>query len=125
MTAAQTKEGATWNQLVAGWEAKLAGESSDAEARFQAARDLAEARGFRYLKSDQVAKLPLNELLERFKAIPGFKDDPEKPDMLEAAALLGGAQQPPLVSRLIDIHSQKRTVAASATAERNTFGHLS
>ena len=31
----------------------------------------------------------------------------------------------PLGSRLIDIQSQKRTVAASATAERNTFGHLS
>ena len=30
-----------------------------------------------------------------------------------------------LGSRLIDIQSQKRTVAASATAERNTFGHLS
>jgi hypothetical protein len=30
-----------------------------------------------------------------------------------------------LGSRLIDIQSQKRTVAASAMAERNTFGHLS
>lgn len=30
-----------------------------------------------------------------------------------------------LGSRLIDIQSQNRTIAASATAERNTFGHLS
>jgi hypothetical protein len=31
----------------------------------------------------------------------------------------------PLGSRLIDIHSQKMTVAARATAERKAFGHLS
>ena len=30
-----------------------------------------------------------------------------------------------LGSRLIDIQSQNMTVAASATAERKTFGHLS
>jgi hypothetical protein len=48
---------------------------------------------------------------------------------------IGAPDQPPsgiaanvtdfLGSRLIDIQSQKRTVAASATAERNTFGHRS
>jgi hypothetical protein len=30
-----------------------------------------------------------------------------------------------LGSRLIDLQSQNRTVAAKATAERKTFGHLS
>ena len=38
---------------------------------------------------------------------------------------LGKTLEAGLGSRLIDIQSQKRTVAASATAERNTFGHLS
>jgi len=55
-SVAKTKEAATWEQMIAAWEAKLAGDSTDAEQRFQAARDLAEARGFRYMRADQVAK---------------------------------------------------------------------
>lgn len=36
-----------------------------------------------------------------------------------------GLDDDALGSRLIDIQSQNRTVAASATADRNTFGHRS
>lgn len=104
-TIAKAKEGVTWEQLVAAWEAKLAGDSSDADERFQAARDLAEARGIKYLRSDQVAKLPLEELRDRFRAIPSFKDEPDKPDMLEAAALLGGAREPSLtISKALELY---------------------
>lgn len=60
-SVANTKGNAVWDQLIEGWEAKLAGDSSDAEARFQAARDLAAVRGFRYLGAAKVAKLPLEE----------------------------------------------------------------
>ncbi len=35
--------------MIEAWEARLAGNSEDAQARYDAARDLARARGFRYL----------------------------------------------------------------------------
>ncbi|SEN52516.1 Site-specific recombinase XerD [Gemmobacter aquatilis] len=104
-SVAKTKEAATWEQMTAAWEAKLAGDTTDAEQRFAAARDLAEARGFRYMRADQVAKLPVQELRDRFAAVPGFKDQPDSPDMLEAAALLGGAKEPPLtVSKALELY---------------------
>jgi integrase len=104
-SVAKTKEAVTWEQMLAAWEAKLAGDTADAEQRFQAARDLAEARGFRYMRAEQVAKLPVEELRDRFKAVPGFKAQPDNPDMLEAAALLGGAKEPPLtVSKALELY---------------------
>ena len=104
-SVAKAKEGATWEQLVAAWEAKLAGDTTDAEQRFKAARDLAEAQGFRYMRADQVAKLPLEDLRDRFKAVTGFKDKPDRPDMLEAAALLGGSKRPPLtISNALELY---------------------
>ncbi|WP_439559888.1 tyrosine-type recombinase/integrase [Roseinatronobacter sp.] len=116
-SVAKAKEGATWEQMVAAWEAKLAGDSSDAEQRFQAARDLAEARGFRYLRAEQVAKLPLEDLRDRFKSVPNFKDQPDNPDMLEAAALLGGVKEPPLtVSKALELYwtlSKDKTLGKS------------
>lgn len=44
-SVANQKAGPVWAQLIEGWEAKLAGGSTDAEQRFAAARDLAAARG--------------------------------------------------------------------------------
>ena len=60
---AALKAATAWELMVEGWEAKLAGDTTDAEARFQAARDLAAVRGFRYLNAASVAKLPRGELL--------------------------------------------------------------
>lgn len=60
--------------MIDAWEAKLAGDTSDAEERFAAARDLAAARGFRYMRSDQIAKLPTSELVQRIKAVSGSAD---------------------------------------------------
>ncbi|MDO9581848.1 MAG: tyrosine-type recombinase/integrase [Desulfomicrobium sp.] len=103
LSHAKSKEAATWDQMIAAWEAKLAGDTTDAEQRFAAARDLAEARGFRYLRADQVAKLPIEELRDRFAAVSGFKDTPDSPDTIDAAALLGGAKEPPLtVSKALE-----------------------
>ena len=102
---AKTKEAAAWEQMIAAWEAKLAGDTSDAEQRFAAARDLAAARGLRYLRADQVANLPLEELRDRFAQVAGFKDTPEKPDMLDAAAALGGAKEPSLtISKALELY---------------------
>lgn len=102
---AQAKGDAAWEQMIAAWEAKLAGDTSDAEQRFAAARDLAEARGFRYLRADKVAQLPITKLRDRFAAVSGFKDQPDRPDMRDAAALLGGAEEPPLtISRCLELY---------------------
>lgn len=88
---AENKAKRAWAQMIEGWEARLAGESSDAEARFAAAQELAAVRGFRYLDIDRVKRLPVNELVERVEAIdaPGGA-----PNQAEATALLGTAQEP-------------------------------
>ncbi|AKO97757.1 Site-specific recombinase XerD [Marinovum algicola DG 898] len=102
LSEAESKSGLLWEQLVAGWEAMLAGDTSDAERRFEAAQELARARGFRYLSARQVAKLPVDELLERVEAIPA-RDS--KVDRAQAAALLGGAQRPEItVSRALELY---------------------
>jgi integrase len=105
LSIAKTKESAAWEQMISAWEAKLAGDTTDAEQRFAAARDLAEARGFRYLRADQVARLPVEDLRDRFAAVPGFKNKADSPDVLEAAALLGSAQEPALtVSKALNLY---------------------
>lgn len=115
--AATAKEPATWEQMIAAWEAKLAGDSTDAEERFAAARELADARGFRYMRADQVAKLPLTELRDRFAAVAGFKNAPDNPDVLESVALIGGVKEPPItVSRALDLYwslAKDRTLGKS------------
>ncbi len=114
MTEAERKEGPAWEQLVAGWEAKLAGDTTDAEQRFAAARDLAGARGFRYMRADRVAKLPTEELLARIDAVPAARG---KPDLVEAAALLGGAREPEItVTRALDLYwdlAREKTIGKS------------
>jgi hypothetical protein len=84
------------------WEARLAGYSEDAELRFEAARKLAQARGFRYLPAKRVADLPKEALLERVEAI---RMTDGNTDQLEAGALLGGAMEPQLtVQRALDLY---------------------
>jgi len=97
-----TKLPGVWNTLVSAWEAKLAGDSSDAEARFEAARDLAKTRGFRFLPIERVARLPMGQLLDRVDAVGMRKSG--RPDMMDAGAFLGGARQPEItVSRALEI----------------------
>ena len=77
---AQQKASIAWQQLLAGWEARLAGDTGDAEIRFVAAKKLARARNFRFLPSDQIATLPSSDLTCQcaFKTDPvlAFKTDP-------------------------------------------------
>jgi integrase len=83
------------------WEARLAGNNDDAEERFEAARKLAQARGFRYLTAEKVAKLPAEELLQRVEA----SLQRGEPDPVAAAAFLGGAKEPAItLSRALEIY---------------------
>src|SRR6056297_202345 len=90
-SVARSKADRAWAQMIEAWEARLAGNSTDAEARYEAARDLARARGFRYLDAGAVAKLPLEDVVERVEAIPALAN---QPDAVEAAALLGTVSEP-------------------------------
>lgn len=95
-TIARSKADRAWSQMIEAWEARLAGNSVDAEARYEAARDLARARGFRYLDAGAVAKLPVEDVVERVEAIPAPAN---QPDTMEAAALLGTVPDPASRSR--------------------------
>ncbi|MFN7055477.1 DUF6538 domain-containing protein, partial [Hyphomonas sp.] len=92
-TVARSKADRAWGQLVEAWEARLAGDSEDAEARHAAAHELARIRGFRYLDVGLVARLPAEELLARVEAIGARK---AAPDPVEASALLGTVPAPSL-----------------------------
>jgi hypothetical protein len=99
---AKEKAAAVWQATVEAWEAKLAGASDDAEAQFEAARDLARAKGFRYVPAHKFHKLPLLEVVMRVEAVT-FRND--KPDMAEARALLGAIPEPKItVERALEIY---------------------
>jgi integrase len=91
-TEARQKAEAVWAESVAGWEARLAGDTTDAQARFDAARELAHRRGYRFMPVEQVARLPLEELLARIEAAVNPRTG--QIDHIEAAAILGTAEQP-------------------------------
>lgn len=111
---AARKASEVWASLIEAWEAKLAGDTDDAEVRFNAARELAKKRGYRYLDAPAVAKLSLDDLLKRVEAVADSKG---KIDKLEAEALLGGAKQPIItVSQILDffyIDAKERIVGMS------------
>lgn len=101
-SVAESKAPVAWGHLIEGWEARMAGDDRDAERRFEAARNLAAARGFRYLPAADVAQQSREELLARVEAVP-MRDG--KPDAKEAVALLGGAQSPQItVSRALSLY---------------------
>ena len=101
-SVATGKADRVWNQMVEAWEARLAGDTADAEARHAAARELARVRGFRYLDVGRVAKLPTDELVERVEAIPEAGGEP---DAIEGAALLGTIAEPPItVTRALELY---------------------
>ena len=56
--------------MIEAWETRLAGNGEDAAARFDAARDLARAWGFRHLDAGGVVMLPAAVVLERVEATP-------------------------------------------------------
>lgn len=102
-SVAQKKADVAWQHIVEGWEARLAGDTSDAEKRFEAAENLAAVRGFRYLPVERVAELPQEELLARVESVQERKDG--RPDMRDANALMGGVSAPPLtVTRALELY---------------------
>ena len=92
-SVAKRKAEEAWAHLVEAWEAKLSGCSEEALERYEAARELANIRGFRYLDVNKVSALPVEELIERISKI---ETPSGEPDVIEAAAVLGTAEEPRL-----------------------------
>ena len=111
-TQAKAKEALIWAEQIEAWEARLAGDTEDAEARFQAATELAQRRGYRYLTAAKVAELPRAELLSRIETVDAQRSEPP-----EAAALLGGVAEPPItVQRALELYwplAHDRTIGKS------------
>lgn len=86
LSVARRKAPEVWVQMIEAWEAKLAGHSSEGEARLEAAQNLAQHRGYRYLDVANVATLPIVEILSRLATV---QDGAGRIDMKEADAALG------------------------------------
>jgi hypothetical protein len=66
---AERKARALEAELDEWWQALADGRSDDARRQYDAARKIAEARGFRYVPFSELAAGPVDELLERTRAI--------------------------------------------------------
>lgn len=93
LEVARRKATEVWAQMIEAWEAKLDGHDGDGDARMKAARNLAQRRGYRYLDAPDVARLSLEEILQRIESVV---DKRGRLDMKEAEAALGLAPAPAL-----------------------------
>ena len=113
-STARQKADRAWSQMIEAWEARLHGDSDDAEARFEAARELAAVRGHRYLDMTAIATGSTADRVARVEAI---STPAGQPDMAEAAALLGAVPEPVLsVSKALETYwslARERTFGKS------------
>lgn len=114
---AQAKAPKVWSNMIEAWEARLAGDTTDAEAQYEAARQLAAVRGYRFLTGKAVAKLPAAEFEARVDEVMAASKN-GKPDLPLAKALLGGAEPPAItVSRALELFWD--VVGKSATTNKS------
>ena len=90
---ARRKAAGVWQEMLEAWEAKLHGDTEDYDERLAAAKHLAGIRGYRYLPSAQVAKLPADQFYDRVR---GSMRKDGTLDAREAEALLGAVPKPKL-----------------------------
>ncbi|MGR3514353.1 MAG: DUF6538 domain-containing protein [Paracoccaceae bacterium] len=97
---ADEKAPTVWATQIAAWEAMLDGDTSAAEERHEAARRLAQAKGYRFISVDQVARLPLPDVIDRIDQVYHRG----KLDPLMAEAILGLAKKPEVtMSRALEM----------------------
>lgn len=111
---AQKKAPAIWAEMIEAWEAKLSGAIAEGDDRLAAARELASKRGYRYLSAPDVSRLPLDEILNRIEAVVNQKGEI---DLIEAEAVLGGAEAPKLT--VTQALSEYWKIAAPKTAGKS------
>ena len=86
-----------WAHLIEGWKLALRGETGNARVRYDAAKDIAQRRGFSFMAAASVADLPLADLVARVQAIPMRSNG--APNQTIGNALLGGVAEPGLTIR--------------------------
>ena len=116
-SVARRKAEDAWSQLIEAWEAKLAGLSDRALERYEAARELADIRGFQYMDMNTVTRLPLEKIVTRIEAAELPAQD-EVLGKVDATALLGAAEKPALtVEECLELYW---SLAKDKTLGKNT-----
>jgi integrase len=119
MTEARRRADGAWAEMTAAWEARIAGDAAAADEQMEAARRIAKTHGVRYRPVDEVAKLPLDELLARIEAAT-TRDG--RLDMTRARALIGGVKPPRItITRAWEIYleiTKDRRTAMTRNQER-------
>lgn len=101
---AEVRAVSLWQQQIAQWDAMLAGDSVVPEVRLDAAKQLVEAKGFRYMQADVLLNQPVEDIVKRVEAISFSKGIPKVKD---AEALLGVLPDPGLkISRVLELYWQ-------------------
>ncbi len=90
---ANIKAAAVEAEYMAYWEALTAGSAGDAAAAYEAAKRLAQARGFAWRSSADLAAGPVDEIIARLESL--IRPDGSYAPMVEAAAVLGAVEAPP------------------------------
>lgn len=115
LSEAREKEPQVWNQLLAQWEALLKGDTSQAEERYEAAKEIAKSYNVRFMPAEKIAQLPPRELLDRVQMSMNVKGEI---DDRKAAGILGTAKKPRLtVSKALEIFWQLTKPEVSAKSE--------
>lgn len=91
---ARRKAPAVEAEFMAYWEALLAGQDADAAVAFEAAKRLAQARGFSYRAATDLASGTVEEIIARLDALIGKDGKPTSG--VDVEAILGGAEVPAL-----------------------------
>ncbi|GEC30666.1 DUF6538 domain-containing protein [Sinorhizobium fredii] len=81
-----------WSQMLEGWETALRGDIGGAQARYEAAKNIADHRGFSFVAAPTLANAPLEEIVKRALAVPANRDGSANQRIGDA--LLGGVEEP-------------------------------
>ncbi len=88
---AKVKHKEVWNQFTTAWESLKQGEEGIAEERFLAAKELAKAKGIKFLDPQKVTRLPIEDILDRVELAEGTKNV-----SVGTRAYLGAIDPPPI-----------------------------
>jgi integrase len=82
-----------WSELLEVWELRLDGDTAAASQRYEIARRIATRKGFKYMHVEDVAKLPLSDILDRVDAA---KDKAGNVSRIDLEATMGTIAKPKL-----------------------------
>lgn len=113
---ARTKAAVASEQLLAGWQLLLDGDSDEAARRFAAVKRIAARRRIEYLPAELVAELPLEERLKRVEEISIFQGSPNR---VEARAFLGGVREPGVtINKALAVFWEQETPSAQMSLDQ-------